>query len=486
MTLSRTISKGLSGHATFVSVALVALAYGGVVPNQQQIPAAPLPEQHAVPVILHKGVQWTTRQASTVGYVWAAEVTNPNDASIVTLVILRLHDAAGVTLFEDQREVVLAPRGAVEFTRQGEVPEAIATRGDHWSFDVAIQHPATPPTEAVENSPSFHTGGAIAASPTPPVNFDSARIANDVLPGVVFIAGHSADARQSQGSGFLVSADGTLITSLHVVSGMSAVGVQLADGERYDAVQVLAVDPRRDLVILKIPGFGLPHAVLGDSNDVAIGEGVLAIGSPLGLSSTVTSGIISSIREHPAGFQVLQTDAAANPGNSGGPLVNAKGEVIGVIGFKLAGAENLNFAMPINYVRGMLSSALEPMSLQEMNNVVTTAGDAFAPVATFPIRIPIKHRHFASFQHAILTLYANRIEFDETSSSDHDFTVSIDEVAQLNTSSINSLMGNASYTLHFGRDTKAGDRISFEVDLASLRTLVEFVVAYCPNAVINR
>lgn len=97
-----------------------------------------------------------------------------------------------------------------------------------------------------------------------------------------------------------------------------------------------------------------------------MGEPVVIVGSPRGLGGTVTAGILSSVRDTGDGFKVLQTDAAVNPGNSGGPLINTKGQAVGVVSFKLRSSEGLNFAIPINYVSGMLNELHEPMSLEQM------------------------------------------------------------------------------------------------------------------------
>ena len=105
---------------------------------------------------------------------------------------------------------------------------------------------------------------------------------------------------------------------------------------------------------------------IGDSNDVQQGEAVLLIGTASGLQGSVTSGIVSAIRDAPDGFQVIQTDAAANPGNSGGPLVNARSQVIGILGFKVRGAEGQNFAIPVNYARGLLETAALDMDLDTL------------------------------------------------------------------------------------------------------------------------
>jgi len=192
--------------------------------------------------------------------------------------------------------------------------------------------------------------------------FNSAEIAKKVSPAVVTIIVHS-ESGQVTGSGFLISPDGKIITSLHVVRSTGRGSVELANGDIFDSFTVRAIDERRDLAILQIPGFDLPVAELGNSNEVPPGEPVLFVGSPRGLQGTITVGVISAIRELPEGFKVIQTGAAANPGNSGGPLLNGRGQVVGVLGFKLTDSAGLNFAVPINYARGMLNNLSESLSL---------------------------------------------------------------------------------------------------------------------------
>jgi S1-C subfamily serine protease len=161
-----------------------------------------------------------------------------------------------------------------------------------------------------------------------------------------------------------------------VISGALNIGVKLPSGDVYDQIQVRAYDERKDLALIQIPGFNLPHASLGDSDLVKVGEKVVLIGNPLGvLEGSVTSGIVSGIRTV-EGVRVIQTDASANPGNSGGPLLNAKGEVIGVLSFKLKGTENLNFVIPINYARGMLGIN-NNLTLQAFNDKIKSSTLAF-------------------------------------------------------------------------------------------------------------
>lgn len=227
----------------------------------------------------------------------------------------------------------------------------------------------------------------LAQSDSPP--FDSAAITKKIVPTVVLIRGTS-DTADILGTGFIISSDGKIATNLHVVQSLRSGGVQLASGEKFDSFSVLAFDARKDIAIIKIPGFDLPTVPLGNSNNAQVGEPVLAVGSPLGLQGSVTTGVLSSIRDDPAGggFKVLQTDASVNPGNSGGPLVNRQSEVIGIITFKIGGTENLNFAIPINYLRGLMEGTPSSMTLDELRQKLSNTSDVFKSDKsdTFPIR----------------------------------------------------------------------------------------------------
>jgi hypothetical protein len=195
------------------------------------------------------------------------------------------------------------------------------------------------------------------------------------------------DAGTVLGSGFVISSDGKIATNLHVIRDMKSCGVQLASGELYDNLIVLAFDDRKDLAIVKIAGFDLPAIELGNSNDVRPGEPVIAIGNPDGLQGTVTGGMVSAVRDDPfsSGYKVIQTDAASNPGNSGGPLINSQGQVVGVITSKLRSSEGLNFAVPINYLRGLMASTDKPITLAELRTALSNApADAFKTTEPFP------------------------------------------------------------------------------------------------------
>jgi len=169
--------------------------------------------------------------------------------------------------------------------------------------------------------------------------------------------------QQAQGSGFVYDSAGHVVTNYHVVQDATSLTVTLADGSTYDAT-VVGTDPSSDLAVIKVdaPSDKLQPLSLGDSGDVAVGDGVVAIGSPYGLEETVTSGIVSALGrtiESTNGYSIpgtIQTDAAINHGNSGGPLFDLNGRVIGVnsqIESESGGNTGVGFAIPSNTVRSV-------------------------------------------------------------------------------------------------------------------------------------
>jgi serine protease Do len=161
---------------------------------------------------------------------------------------------------------------------------------------------------------------------------------------------------QDQGSGVIIDTEGFIITNYHVVDQASEVSVELSDGSKHVA-QVIGIDPATDLAVLKISAANLTAAPWGKSADLEVGDPVLAIGNPFGLDHTVTAGILSATGRHAKVERVsyqnfLQTDAAVNPGNSGGPLVNMRGEIIG-INTAIVGPtyQGVSFAIPSDMVR---------------------------------------------------------------------------------------------------------------------------------------
>ena len=228
-----------------------------------------------------------------------------------------------------------------------------------------------------------------------------AGVAQAVAPSIVEISA-SGTAGKSTGSGVIITSDGEIVTNNHVISGASQITVQLSDGKQYTA-KVVGTDPDKDLALIKLQGAsGLKAATLGDSSRLKVGEEVVAIGSPEGLTGTVTSGIVSALdrdvtvakddgqEQQPqtdprqgwpfefggqefngdtgdskTTYKAIQTDASLNPGNSGGALINMNGEIIGInsamyspssTSGSSAGSVGLGFAIPIDTVKADLDA----------------------------------------------------------------------------------------------------------------------------------
>ena len=167
----------------------------------------------------------------------------------------------------------------------------------------------------------------------------------------------SEQIQRGLGSGFIVSTDGLILTNAHVVEGSDTVKVTLKDGQTYQG-RVMGTDSLTDVAVIKIEAESLPAVTFADSENLQPGEWAIAIGNPLGLDNTVTTGIVSGTGRTSAQVGVadkrvsfIQTDAAINPGNSGGPLLNAKGEVIGINTAIIQNAQGLGFAIPVNAAR---------------------------------------------------------------------------------------------------------------------------------------
>jgi serine protease Do len=165
--------------------------------------------------------------------------------------------------------------------------------------------------------------------------------------------------RQSLGSGFVVSADGYVVTNMHVVRGAGEIVVRLADHSEHRA-RLVGGDPRTDIALLKIDAGGLPTLIFGDSDQAQVGEPVMAIGNPFGLEQTITTGIVSA-KERFIGAgpydDFIQTDTSINPGNSGGPLVDTRGALIGIntaIFSQTGGSVGIGFAIPVNIAKDVL------------------------------------------------------------------------------------------------------------------------------------
>ncbi|MBX7257377.1 MAG: DegQ family serine endoprotease [Candidatus Hydrogenedentes bacterium] len=163
-----------------------------------------------------------------------------------------------------------------------------------------------------------------------------------------------------EGSGFIISPDGYIVTNNHVTDDADRLKVTLADGRTFDA-KLVGADPQTEIALIKVEAENLPTVKLGDSDSLRVGEWVLAIGSPFGLNHSVTSGIVSARERGNVGIvdyaDFIQTDAAINPGNSGGPLLNMKGEVVGMntaIVSRGGGSNGVGFAIPVNMVKSVV------------------------------------------------------------------------------------------------------------------------------------
>ena len=242
------------------------------------------------------------------------------------------------------------------------------------------------------------------------VNVISSRRAQSAAAG-----GGAADAvRQGLGSGFIITDDGYILTNAHVVADFDDVNVRLADSKREFKAKVIGLDKRSDVALLKVDARGLPTAKLGNSRKVEPGDWVAAIGSPFGFANTITAGIVSAKgRSLPDEMYVpfIQTDVAVNPGNSGGPLLNLDGEVIGVNSLIYSGTGGymgVSFAIPIEVAldvskqlmsegkvtRGRIGVAMQPMTkelarsfhMDDTTGAIITNVEAGAPADRAGVR----------------------------------------------------------------------------------------------------
>jgi S1-C subfamily serine protease len=234
--------------------------------------------------------------------------------------------------------------------------------------------PFQPPSRVSDDSTAHDPSGAPVSGPSDQVSGPSSPASNAELtdaelldaysravihvveavsPAVISITGHSADEPRGSGSGFVIAPDGFAVTNSHVVGGRSRLTAQTLDGDRVDA-RVIGDDPATDVALVRLAAGDLPSATIGDSAAVRVGQLVIAMGSPLGLHSTVSTGIASALGRSMRGQDgrlidnVVQHTAPINPGNSGGPLLDSRGRVIGVNTAIIAMAQGLGFAVPSN------------------------------------------------------------------------------------------------------------------------------------------
>ena len=191
------------------------------------------------------------------------------------------------------------------------------------------------------------------------------QIAAQTRPAVVLVTALRGGEQVGQGSGFVLTPDGYLVTNRHVVEGSDQLRVRLSTGEIYDRVFFVSGDDRRDIVVLRIPAAGLKPLPVGSDEDAVVGDHVYVMGNPMGLDGTFSDGLISAKRTV-EGVNLIQISAPISPGSSGGPVLNGAGEVIGIATLTYRSGQNLNLAVPVRYVTGLLSMHETPQPFESV------------------------------------------------------------------------------------------------------------------------
>lgn len=236
------------------------------------------------------------------------------------------------------------------------------------------------------------------------------------------------------GTGFIVSSSGVIITNFHVIAGAYPAMIKLTNGDIYDDILIIDFDERRDIAIIKIKGWDLPVVELGNSELIKIGEQIIVIGNPQGLENSVTDGLVSGIRDSGDGYNVHQISAPISPGSSGSPVFNRKGEVIGIATSSIEDGQNLNFSVPINYARGLISEDVK-MDLEEFSKLAGTFTSQFEQARDSDIRT-----FLARFNDNIRKLFRaidqldsafNRVFEPDANASDFDFLLTKERISNV-------------------------------------------------------
>jgi serine protease Do len=282
--------------------------------------------------------------------------------------IVQLRDKAALTgtiLAEKPDQVIVdlgytvlaVPRSqVVRITRDGQAaPEPRAAKSKDAPKGAPVTNLSAKPQAAAERQ------GLYSVSVSPPPERSVRELVNRLGESVVQVR-----TPGGLGSGFFLNEEGYLITNFHVIEGETQISIEVyhqlnGDLERksYKQVRIIAMNKFQDLALLKVDDKDAPkfsYLALGDTGNLAVGERVFAIGSPLGLERTVTEGIVSTKTRQMQGELYLQTTAQINPGNSGGPLFNMRGEAIGVTNMKVAFGEGIGFAIPVDAVKRFLNN----------------------------------------------------------------------------------------------------------------------------------
>ena len=208
-------------------------------------------------------------------------------------------------------------------------------------------------SSAVANVKPGVTRSAEAAPAPPPIpELSTEELFKMASPSVVWVEGFNASGEKfGTGSGFVAS-DGAIVTNYHVIRGAYSADVRLQDGSTIPIQGEVGFDPNRDVAVIKANSLSAKSLTLGDSERLQIGDKVIAIGSPLAIQNTLSDGLVSGIRNG-----LIQTSTPISPGSSGGPLFNTRGEVVGIAVAQVLGAQNINFAVPINWAKGFLRNS---------------------------------------------------------------------------------------------------------------------------------
>jgi hypothetical protein len=209
------------------------------------------------------------------------------------------------------------------------------------------------------------------------------------------------DTPTGLGSGVIIDPTGVVVSNLHVVDDSSNAVVTLANGDSFDDVTVIDYDPRRDLVLLKVNGQGLPTVALGDSDSLVVGDEVFAIGTPKGLAQTLSAGLVSAMRDFGEGYRRIQTTTPISLGSSGGGLFDDRGRLVGITKSLRRDGQNLNFAVPINPVRAMLGT-VSRMTLGELKALRSIAESARPRVPSSNVTPPTLAKAYVAANGSIL------------------------------------------------------------------------------------
>ena len=270
--------------------------------------------------------------------------------------VLQLKDKAAITgkiLAQKRDEVVVDVGYTVLVIPTSQIVKISKTDSADTPTAAVPTAPASPASLSTTHSGMYQTADA------PPAIKDVRELVNQLGEAVVQVS-----TPGGLGSGFIINPDGFLITNFHVIEDETEISVEVyhqnngqLERKTYKDVKIVAINKFADIALLKIQDADAPkfsRVLLGDSEALAVGESVFAIGSPLGLERTVTEGIVSTKTRELQGDLYLQTTAQINPGNSGGPLFNLRGEVVGITNMKITSGEGLGFAIPISAVKFFL------------------------------------------------------------------------------------------------------------------------------------